>query len=181
MAKPGVTLRYGSKDTEWLFREFDRRMSSADREIKNALTRQLRADLKPLLKDYQQAALAIPSSGGAVKARRRRKNMPAPKQPARLLIKRGMFTSVKFKGKTVGATLGIKRGAIQEQRRGATSSRVLPELLESSYKPVFRRPVYGKGTTTQRTSDWFWPTWNRHRDTITKHVHDAVSAALKKL
>jgi hypothetical protein len=184
-----VQVTIGGAETERQFRALGSVFRKTDAPIKNALTRTLRAELKPVVVELKQAAASIPSQGAAsskiVAKNGRVKKAPTPKrarQPLRRVIASSIFVGVSFKGKTAGAAIAMKRGQL-ETIFGGKSARALPELLDSTYLGTFSHPAINQPgvTVRQKAYDWFWPVWSRHEERVALKVHAAVIATIERL
>lgn len=153
-------------------------------EVRKALTKTIRAELDPAVKDVKSAVLALDvktSRGGGSRQRAAHYHAARARKTTRAhfglraAVARGVKSRVKYSGYTVGARIYEDTSALPEDQRK------LPRYLN---RPSgWRHPVFGNRDqwVHQVGGEWFEPPIRKRVVRIRAGVVQAVSKTLKEL
>jgi hypothetical protein len=159
------------------FKDFFRKLSQTEPEMKTALRKEMRKLAGPILNDVKQAEMAIPSKGNYGGTRR--------KQAGQLGLRASLVaaTKVDFSGTGRGAVLKIRVSKSKfEQVSGRPRS--IPWHMEGRLKRDWRHPIFGNREgkwVVQNPHPYLNKTVFKHEPQFMKAVADAVDEVLTKI
>jgi hypothetical protein len=166
------------------FRQLGRRLKLLEQEggyLRKALTKRLRAEMDPTVREVQSAVRAVQSHGVGGNSTRRRAEIYTQRRPKgrvtahglRESIARGIRSRISYTGRAVGAKIFIDSSVLPY------SQRKLPRYLDG--KGRWRHPVFGHRDrwVGQTGQPYFDTTIRRRIPQIRRAVTEAVNDTLK--
>lgn len=166
------------------FGDYYKRIGKVDAEVRKALRRRLTAAAKPVVQDVKQAARSLPSKGGEVSTKRRKKDETVGLRASLALATQSYFYATQKGG---GIKIRVSRSKFL-----AVSGRpnTIPYYVEGRRKRAWKHPVFEKtkgpvlkgnaeNWVTQDPTPFLGETVQKHRAVYAREVTEAINDAIK--